>query len=217
MYRFSCTCYRYRQNPHVYVSIVNCLPNSNNTNGFDVNIEYELNMTDLKLQDLTITIPLPFVFRLPRIPPFVSTNKLCLRSTYHHYINVNTLVAFFAPCSTPHTSGQASAGAPVVSSCDGDYRLDAKHSQLVWSVPLVDANRQRTGALEFSIAQAPGSSADVFFPLSIQFHSSKPFCDIAVRDWLICNNPRFTLSKVIPPRMWSSRCLLSSIDSITQD
>ena len=65
LYRFSCTCYRYLQNPHVYVSIVNCWPNPNNTNGFDVNIEYELNMTDLELQDLTITIPLPYVFRLP--------------------------------------------------------------------------------------------------------------------------------------------------------
>lgn len=39
--------------------LINCWPNDNGEGGCDVNIEYELQLTQLELQDVVITIPIP--------------------------------------------------------------------------------------------------------------------------------------------------------------
>ena len=38
---------------------VNCWPSENGQGGCDVNIEYELEQSQLELQDVVITIPIP--------------------------------------------------------------------------------------------------------------------------------------------------------------
>ena len=39
--------------------IVNCWPSDNGQGGCDVNIEYELEQSQLELQDVVITVPIP--------------------------------------------------------------------------------------------------------------------------------------------------------------
>ena len=52
-----------RQIPYMYHSTlyfsVNCWPSENGQGGCDVNIEYELEQSQLELQDVVITIPIP--------------------------------------------------------------------------------------------------------------------------------------------------------------
>lgn len=43
---------------------VNCWPNETGS-GCDVNIEFDLEKDDMELNDVVITIPLPYVFHIP--------------------------------------------------------------------------------------------------------------------------------------------------------
>ena len=70
------------------------------------------------------------------------------------------------PCRSP----------PVVNSCDGDFRFDARHGVMEWNIELIDASN-RSGSMEFVISVA---DTDAFFPIDVNFSSSKTFCDIAV-------------------------------------
>jgi len=67
-------------------------------------------------------------------------------------------------------------GAPVISSCDGDYKHDSRKNFLEWTLPVIDESNAN-GSLEFTIAGNP----DDFFPVSVEFHSTKKsFINVAV-------------------------------------
>ncbi|XP_071484198.1 coatomer subunit delta-like [Diadema antillarum] len=68
-------------------------------------------------------------------------------------------------------------GAPKVSEVDGNYRHDARHNFLEWSLPVIDSSNT-TGSMEFSIAGQP----DDFFPVTVSFISRKSYCNIQVED-----------------------------------
>ena len=60
---------------------------------------------------------------------------------------------------------------------DGDWRYDSRHSQLVWSIDLIDASN-RSGAAEFVV---PATDPGTFFPVEVSFSAQKTLCDIQVR------------------------------------
>ena len=60
---------------------------------------------------------------------------------------------------------------------DGDWRYDSRHSQLVWSIDLIDASN-RSGAAEFVV---PATDPGTFFPVEVSFSAPKTLCDIQVR------------------------------------
>ena len=64
---------------------------------------------------------------------------------------------------------------------DGDWRYDSRHSQLVWSIDLIDASN-RSGAAEFVV---PATDPGTFFPVEVSFSAPKTLCDIQVRQWFI--------------------------------
>ncbi|XP_065845793.1 coatomer subunit delta-like [Oscarella lobularis] len=106
---------------------INCWPSESGGN-CEVNIEYELQVEDMELHDVTISVPVP-----------------------------------------------TGVGAPVVESCDGEYKHESKKGLLNWTVPLIDVNN-KSGTLEFSIA----GRQDDFFPINVYFVSPKSFCDLHV-------------------------------------
>lgn len=67
-------------------------------------------------------------------------------------------------------------GAPVIGSCDGDYKHDSRKNFLEWTLVVIDSSNA-SGSLEFSIPGHP----DDFFPISVEFHSTKKsFIHVAV-------------------------------------
>jgi len=67
-------------------------------------------------------------------------------------------------------------GAPVITTCDGDYKHDSRKNFLEWTLPVIDESNAN-GSLEFTIAGNP----DDFFPVSVEFHSTKKsFINVAV-------------------------------------
>ena len=130
---------------------VNCWPSDNGQGGCDVNIEYELEQDQLELQDVVITIPIPWV---------------CLSVWYiFSYIEVSI---YFSYCS--HGSGS-----PVVAECDGEYTFEKRCNELLWQLPLIDANN-KTGSMEFSSSGTP----DDFFPVQVAFFSKKSYSGLEV-------------------------------------
>ncbi|VDN15614.1 unnamed protein product [Dibothriocephalus latus] len=75
----------------------------------------------------------------------------------------------------------------MVGSCDGDYEVDLRHSQLLWSRPLVDGDNS-TGTLEFTVKAERGAKADLFFPINVDFSSKVSFCGIEVVKAVDANN-----------------------------
>ncbi|KAL7054868.1 hypothetical protein AAHC03_024500 [Spirometra sp. Aus1] len=76
---------------------------------------------------------------------------------------------------------------PLVGSCDGDYEVDLRHSQLLWTRPLVDGDNA-TGSLEFTVKAERGAKADLFFPINVDFSSKASFCGIQVVKALDANS-----------------------------
>merc|ERR1712117_215640 len=74
----------------------------------------------------------------------------------------------------PHGSGS-----PVVAECDGEYTFEKRCNELLWQLPLIDANN-KTGSMEF----ACGGNADDFFPVRVSFYSKKSYSEIQVLDCL---------------------------------
>lgn len=66
-------------------------------------------------------------------------------------------------------------GAPVVGSCDGDYRHDSRKNVLEWTLPVIDESNS-SGSMEFSIL---GRESD-FFPVVVSFASKRSYSDIKV-------------------------------------
>ena len=64
----------------------------------------------------------------------------------------------------------------MVLQIDGDWEYDARHSQLLWTIELID-DANRSGSAEFVVPMTdPGS----FFPLDVSFSATKTLCDIQV-------------------------------------
>lgn len=60
---------------------------------------------------------------------------------------------------------------------DGDWQYDSRHSQLLWSIELIDG-ANRSGSAEFVV---PSADPDSFFPVDVSFSAPKTLCDIQVR------------------------------------
>eukprot|EP01113_Clastostelium_recurvatum_P003432 TRINITY_DN1149_c0_g2_i2.p1 TRINITY_DN1149_c0_g2~~TRINITY_DN1149_c0_g2_i2.p1 ORF type:complete len:394 (+),score=162.60 TRINITY_DN1149_c0_g2_i2:39-1184(+) len=71
-------------------------------------------------------------------------------------------------------------GAPVVTSVDGMYEVNAREKVLYWKHPIIDQGN-KSGSMEFSTPRADPSS---FFPLQVKFTASKTFFDVEVLDVL---------------------------------
>ena len=153
---------------------VNCWPSDNGQGGCDVNIEYELEQDQLELQDVVITIPIPWV---------------CLSVWYiFSYIEVSI---YFSFCS--HGSGS-----PVVAECDGEYTFEKRCNELLWQLPLIDANN-KTGSMEFSSSGTP----DDFFPVQVAFFSKKSFSGLQVRFQNLIVSYELWIHLKLPGKVWS--------------
>jgi len=69
-----------------------------------------------------------------------------------------------------------SGGGLTMNECSGDYDHDKRKGQLVWRLPVIDAN-EKSGAMDFS---CPGCIPDNFFPVTVSFHSKNSYCGIKV-------------------------------------
>jgi coatomer subunit delta len=65
---------------------------------------------------------------------------------------------------------------PVVNSCDGEFRFDARHGVMEWNIELIDSSN-RSGSMEFII---PVANTEAFFPIDVNFSSTQTFCDIDI-------------------------------------
>ena len=65
---------------------------------------------------------------------------------------------------------------PVVSSCDGDFRFDARSGVMEWNIELID-DSNRNGSMEFVV---PTANTDAFFPIDVHFSAATTMCDIDV-------------------------------------
>lgn len=60
---------------------------------------------------------------------------------------------------------------------DGDTQYDARKSQMLWIIDLLD-DSNRTGSLEFVV---PASNPDSFFPVEVTFSSASTLCQLRVK------------------------------------
>ena len=65
---------------------------------------------------------------------------------------------------------------PAVTSCDGDYRFDARKGVMTWAIDIVD-DANRSGSMEFAV---PAADAGAFFPIDIAFSSKGTYCGVGV-------------------------------------
>jgi len=66
--------------------------------------------------------------------------------------------------------------APEIVSVDGGVSHNVNGGELTWSIPIIDRSNS-SGSLEFNIAQ---KSANIFFPISVNFTSQTLFCDVEI-------------------------------------
>lgn len=71
-----------------------------------------------------------------------------------------------------------SADAPSVISCDGQHKHDPRSQTVTWTIDLVDAGND-SGTFEFTI---PGEDVDAFFPVMLNFRSSRTLCPVTVSE-----------------------------------
>ena len=70
----------------------------------------------------------------------------------------------------------ALGAAPVVNSCDGDWKFDARKSAWIWTIELIDKDNSE-GSAEFIV---PATDASAFFPITVSFKAPRTLCDIKV-------------------------------------
>ncbi|XP_018323661.1 coatomer subunit delta [Agrilus planipennis] len=90
---------------------------------------------------------------------------------------------------------------PIVGECDGNYTHESRRNQLIWSLPLIDANN-KNGSLEFS---AMKSVPNDFFPLNVVFGSKTPYAAIKVTDVILVDDEspvKFSLETVLNPEKY---------------
>jgi len=87
-----------------------------------------------------------------------------------------------------------SPDAPSVQQASGHHRYDSRNGRIEWTIDLIDSDNS-AGSMEFSVANCQPAA---FFPISIQFTSPKPFCDIAISEVSnAANNQPIKYSKVV--------------------
>lgn len=64
----------------------------------------------------------------------------------------------------------------MVKNCDGDFQYEKYKNCIIWQIPMIDESNS-TGSFEFTV----NGHANEFFPVNVNFVSSKPYCDIQVR------------------------------------
>eukprot|EP01048_Picozoa_sp_COSAG05_P001714 COSAG05_NODE_59_length_23169_cov_37.393698_6_plen_515_part_00 len=63
-----------------------------------------------------------------------------------------------------------------VQQIDGEYKVDRRNDVMHWTLDMIDASNA-SGTFEFTV---PVCSSGVFFPVNVNFGSTKTFCDVAV-------------------------------------
>ena len=101
--------------------------------GCEVNVEYELENSELALSDVSIVIPVP-----------------------------------------------AGAEPAVIDPEDGAYEFDAQNARVIWRLDSISAQNPAAN-LEFTVPSG-GDDVDVFFPVSVEFTSSRTLLDLQVND-----------------------------------
>ncbi|XP_046400078.1 coatomer subunit delta [Ischnura elegans] len=70
---------------------------------------------------------------------------------------------------------------PVVKECDGEYCVEGRKGQILWSLPIIDASN-KSGSLEF---MAPNTHPDQFFPLQVSFAYKQPYADLKISEVML--------------------------------
>jgi len=65
---------------------------------------------------------------------------------------------------------------PTVNSCDGDFHVDSRRNELVWSIDLID-DSNRNGSMEFV---TPACDGELFFPVNVSFSARQTLCDVRI-------------------------------------
>jgi coatomer subunit delta len=65
---------------------------------------------------------------------------------------------------------------PTVNSCDGDFHVDSRRNELVWSIDLID-DSNRNGSMEFV---TPVCDGELFFPVNVSFSARQTLCDVRI-------------------------------------
>lgn len=63
----------------------------------------------------------------------------------------------------------------MVKNCDGDFQYEKYKNCIIWRIPMIDQSNS-TGSFEFTVT----GHANEFFPVNVNFVSTKPYCDIQV-------------------------------------
>ncbi|XP_071531635.1 coatomer subunit delta [Panulirus ornatus] len=64
---------------------------------------------------------------------------------------------------------------PIVNECEGEHEYDRGHCALVWRIPVIDKTAP-TASMDFTARGAP----DNFFPVRVNFTSTRLYCDLKV-------------------------------------
>merc|ERR1712146_461418 len=76
---------------------------------------------------------------------------------------------------------------PIIDSIDGNSHHDASNGRLIWSNQVIDTDNNPSGTIEFTVS---GHDPDVFFPIYVEFQSSKLYVDADIVSVLsLENNP----------------------------
>ncbi|KAG8224279.1 hypothetical protein J437_LFUL005085 [Ladona fulva] len=73
---------------------------------------------------------------------------------------------------------------PVVKECDGEYTVEGRKGQILWTLPIVDASN-KSGSLEFT---APNTHPDQFFPLHVSFTYKQPYADLKISEVMLVDD-----------------------------
>ena len=65
---------------------------------------------------------------------------------------------------------------PTVNSCDGDFTVDSRRNELVWTIDLID-DSNRNGSMEFV---TPACDGELFFPVQVNFSARSTLCDVKI-------------------------------------
>merc|ERR1711971_627363 len=114
---------------------INCWPSDNGSGGCDVNIEYELENTDLELQDVVITIPVPHGVGAPNVAECDGDYTMDTRRSallwQHPLIDANNKSGSpddFFPVTLAFNSTKSFSGIKVLDCVEVDGGSPVKHS-----------------------------------------------------------------------------------------
>ncbi|XP_076064559.1 coatomer subunit delta [Oratosquilla oratoria] len=64
---------------------------------------------------------------------------------------------------------------PIINDCEGEHEYDRVHCALIWRIPVIDQNAS-SAAMDFTARGNP----DNFFPVRVNFSSTKSYCNLKV-------------------------------------